>query len=390
LGDVSRFFTPEFFKDRYPTYEELRDEPVRWEEEFRGWVLTGYAEVAAALADPRVSRGSGPREGDLLTRLLTRMMLFTDPPDHTRLRALANRAFTPRRVEALRPRIAALIDEQLAEVEEGEWDLIEGLAYPLPVIVIAEILSLPTADRALFKRWSDDVIAVAAGVGDEPERRERALRSADALAEYFAALVAELKAHPNDTLLSGLVEAEEEGSRLSAEELLANAILLLMNGHETTTFAIGNGMLALLGHPDQLARLRDDPGLIGAVVEEILRYDGSVQMRGVLAGDDFEVDGAQIQAGQTLWLAIGATGRDPRQFANPTTFDIRRWPNRHLQFGIGPHFCIGAALARAEIQLALAGLLKRLRRIELATDDIAWHEIAVFRGPKAVPLAVGR
>jgi cytochrome P450 len=171
---------------------------------------------------------------------------------------------------------------------------------------------------------------------------------------------------------------------------LANAILLLMNGHETTTFAIGNGMLALLAHPDQLARLRDDPGLIGAVVEEILRYDGSVQMRGVSAGDDFEVDGAQIRAGQTLWLAIGATGRDPRQFANPSTFDIRRWPNRHLQFGIGPHFCIAAALARAEIQLALAGLLKRLRRIELAADDIAWHEIAVFRGPKAVPLAVGR
>jgi pimeloyl-[acyl-carrier protein] synthase len=387
---VSRFFTPEFFANPYPTYEESRGKPVRWEEELNGWLVTGYADVAGALADPRVSRGGGPQEGDLLRRLLTRMMLFTDPPDHTRLRALANRAFTPRRVEALRPRIAAIVDEQLAEVDEGEWDLIEGLAYPLPVIVIAEILSLPPADRALFKRWSDDVIAVAAGVGDDHERRERALRSAHALAEYFAALVTALKVHPNDTLLSGLVEAEEEGARLTGEELLANAILLLMNGHETTTFAIGNGMLALLRHGDELARLRDDSRLIGSAVEEILRYDGSVQMRGVSAGDDFVIDRAEIRAGETLWLAIGATGRDPRQFPEPNRLDIGRSPNRHLQFGIGPHFCIGAALARAEIQLALAGLLARFRRIELAADDICWHEIAVFRGPKAVPLALGR
>jgi pimeloyl-[acyl-carrier protein] synthase len=387
---VSRFFTPEFFTDPYPTYEALRGEPVRWDEELGGWVLTGYSEVAAALADPRVSRGRSPREGDLLTRLLTRMMLFTEPPDHTRLRALANRAFTPRRVEALRPRLAAVVDEQLADVEEGAWDLIEGLAYPLPVIMIAEILSLPPADRPLFKRWSDDVIAVAAGVGDDPERRKRALRSAHALAEYFSALVAELRAHPNDTLLSGLVEAEEEGTRLTGEELLANAILLLMNGHETTTFAIGNGMLALLQHVKELARLRDDPGLIGAAVEEILRYDGSVQMRGVSAGDDLELDAAEIRAGQTLWLAIGATGRDPRQFSEPGRFDVGRSPNRHLQFGVGPHFCIGAALARAEIQAALAGLIARFGRIELAVDDIQWHEIAVFRGPKAVPLVLGR
>jgi pimeloyl-[acyl-carrier protein] synthase len=387
---VSRFFTREFFVDPYPTYEELRREPVRWEEELEGWVLTGYGEVAAALADPRISRGRGPQEGDLLRRLLTRMMLFTDPPDHTRLRALANRAFTPSRVEALRPRITAIVDALLAEVDEGEWDLIQGLAYPLPVMLIAEILSLPSSDLESFKRWSDDVIAVAAGVGDDPELRERGLRSAHALAEYFGALVAELRAQPNNTLLSSLVEAEEEGTRLTGEELLANAILLLMNGHETTTFAIGNGLLALLRHRAELARLRDDPGLIGSAVEEILRYDGSVQMRGVVAGDALDMDGAEIRAGQTLWLAIGATGRDPRQFPEPDRFDIPRSPNRHLQFGLGPHFCIGAALARAEIQLALGGLLARFRQIELATDDVHWHEIAVFRGPKAVPLAVAR
>jgi pimeloyl-[acyl-carrier protein] synthase len=387
---VGRFFTPEFFADPYPTYDELRGEPVHWEEELEGWVLTGYGEVAAALADPRVSRGGGPREGDLLTRLLTRMMLFTDPPGHTRLRALANRAFTPRRVEALRPRIAAIVDELLAPVEEGDWDLIEGLAYPLPVIVIAEILSLPAGDRALFKRWSDDVIAVAAGRAASPELREQALRSATELAEYFAGLVDELRARPNDTLLSGLVEAEEGSTRLSEDELLANAILLLMNGHETTTFAIGNGMHSLLRHPSELVRLRDDPGLIAGAVEEILRYDGSIQMRGASAREDFELGSREIRAGQVVWLAIGATGRDPRMFREPNRFDIGRSPNRHLQFGRGAHFCIGAALARAEIEFAVGGLLGRFRRIELAAAEIEWHQIDVFRGPKALPLALGR
>jgi len=163
-----------------------------------------------------------------------------------------------------------------------------------------------------------------------------------------------------------------------------------MNGHETTTFAIGNGMLALLRHRDQFAAVRDDPSLLNSAVEEVLRYDGSVQMRGVAAGDDLRLGTSQIRKGDTIWLAIGATGRDPRQFAEPTRFDIRRTPNRHLQFGIGPHFCIGAALARAEIQLALSGMLARFREIEPATDALDWHEIAVFRGPKAVPLALRR
>ena len=270
---MNRFFTPEFFVDPYPTYEELREEPVRWSDELEGWVLTGYADVAAALADPRVSRGRGPQEGDLLTRLLTRMMLFTITRPHAPARSRTGRSRHGESRAAAADRRARR--RQLADVDEGEWDLVEALAYPLPVVVIAEILSLPPADRALFKRWSDDVIAVAAGVGEDPERRERALHSANALAEYFAALVAELKAHPNETLLSGLVGAEEEGIRLSAEELLANAILLLMNGHETTTFAIGNGILALLAYPEQLIRLREDPRLISTAVKSSVTTDRS-------------------------------------------------------------------------------------------------------------------
>jgi cytochrome P450 len=384
---VSRFFTPDFFRDPYPVYDAIRDDVAHWDDELGGWVLTGYAEVAAALADPRVSRGSGPREGDLLTRLLSRMMLFTDPPDHTRLRKLANRAFTPRRIEALRPRIAATVNGLLAEVQDGEWDLIGRLAYPLPVIVIAEMLSLPAADRVMFKRWSDDVIAVAAGVGEDPGRRERGLRSAHALADYLAALVRDLQAHPNDTLMSGLAGAADGPDRLTGDELLATVILLLMNGHETVTYAIGNGMIALLRHGDQLTRLRDDPGLIAAATVEILRYDDPIQMRGVSVREDMQYGLRTIGAGQALWLAIGAAGRDPRQYREPNTFDIGRPDNRHLQFGSGPHFCFGAALAGTEIELALTAVLKHFRRIELAAAVIDWHQIAVFRGPRALPLA---
>jgi cytochrome P450 len=384
------FFTPEFFLDPYPTYDQVRGDPVHWEDAIGGWVLTGYNEVAAALADPRISRGGGPREGDLLTRLLTRMMLFTDPPAHTRLRALANRAFTPRRVEALRPRIAAIVDELLTPVEEGEWDLIERLAYPLPVTVIAELLSLPSADRPLFKRWSDDVIAVAAGRDASSKLREQALRSSHELADYFGGLIAELRAHPNETLMSGLVDAEDGRARLTEDELLANAVLMLMNGHETTTYAIGNGVHALLQHPIELARLRGDAGLIAGAVEEILRYDGPIQMRGVSAREDLELESKKIRAGQVIWLAIGGTGRDPRRFPEPNCFDVARAPNEHLQFGHGPHFCLGAALARAEIEFALAGLLRRFGRIELAVDDVEWHQIDVFRGPKALPIRLRR
>lgn len=386
-GDVSLFFTPGFYVDPYPAYNAIRAEPVRWVPDLGAWVLTGHAEVAAALADPRITRGSGPREGDLLTRVLSRMMLFTDPPDHTRLRALANGAFTPRRVEALRPRIAAVVAELLARVEEGSvWDLVEGLAYPLPVIVISEILSLPDADRISFKRWSDDVIAYAAS--DDPNVREAALRSVGELAEYLGALISGLRAHPDPSFMSGLVQAEEMGSRLTGEELLAMAILVLMNGHETTTYAIGNGMLALLRHPDQLTRLQRDATLTPSAVEEILRFDGSVQMRGVKAREDLSLGSAHISAGDQIWLAIGATGRDPREFPQPDTFDITRSPNRHLQFGRGPHFCIGAALARAEIELALGGILARFRSIGFGANQVEWHEIPVFRGPKSVPLVV--
>jgi cytochrome P450 len=397
--------SPAFFADPYPTYHALRAaSPVVWDDALRSWLLSGYAEVAAALSDPRLARGrtaeeeaaileqltaSGQGELRPLRRLLWRMMLFSDPPAHTRLRALANQAFTPRVVEGLRPHIQAVVDRALDAVQAaGRMEVIADLAYPLPVIVIGEMLSLPPGEREQFKRWSDDIIAFAARLGaDQPGLAGRALRSTRELTEYFRALVAELRRRPNDTLLSALVAAEERGDRLSEEELLANAVLLLMNGHETTTYMIGNALLALLRHPEQRRRLQGDPTLIAPAVEELLRYDGSVQMRGVTAAADLAVGGKQIAKGQSVLLLLGAANRDPAQFPEPDRLDLDRRETRHLDFGRGIHFCIGAALARAELQIAITSVLRRMPGLRLASETLEWQKVPpIFRGLKALPV----
>jgi hypothetical protein len=314
------------------------------------------------------------------------MMLFSEPPRHTRLRALANRAFTPRRVEGMRPRIQAIVDELLEAIGgRHDIDVIADLAYPLPVIVISEMLSLPRADLGRFKSWSDDVIAYSAGavVMEKPARS-----SVAALQEYFREHVARLRRHPDDTIMSALVEAQSDGGRLDEEELLANAILLLMNGHETTTDTIGNGVLALLRNPDELDQLRARPGLVVSAVEELMRYDGAVQLRGVGSTQELEIGGRLVGSAQTVFMVIGAANRDPTQFAEPDRLDIERSPNRHLEFGRGIHFCIGGALARAESQIAINSLLARFPGLELRSDRLEWKSIPVFRGLKSLPVHV--
>jgi pimeloyl-[acyl-carrier protein] synthase len=270
----------------------------------------------------------------------------------------------------------------------GRMDAMADLAEPLPLIIIGEMLSLPPGERAQFKRWSDDIIAFAARLGaDQSELADRAVRSMHELTAYFQALVAELRRRPNESLLSALVAAEEQGDQLSEEELLANVVLLLMNGHETTTYMIGNGLLALLRHPEQRQRLCEDPTLIEVAVEELLRYDGSVQLRGVTTATDLVIGGQQISAGESLVLLLGAANRDPAQFPDPDRLDLDRGAVRHLDFGRGIHFCIGAALARAEIQIAIASVVARLPDLRLATDRLEWHRVPVFRGLRALPLA---
>jgi pimeloyl-[acyl-carrier protein] synthase len=325
-----------------------------------------------------------------LRKLLWRMMLFSDPPAHTRLRALANRAFTPSAIERLRPRIQALVGAALDAVQAaGRMDVIADLANPLPVLVIGEMLSLPPAEREQFKRWSDDIIAFGARLGaDQPGLAERALRSSRELTDYFRALVAELRRQPNDTLLSALVAAEQQGDRLTEEELLANAVLLLMNGHETTTYMIGNGLLALLRHPDQRRRLEAEAALIGPAVVELLRYDGSVQMRGVTAAEDLSIGEKRIGKGQSVLLLLGAANRDPARFADPDRLDLGRRENGHLDFGRGIHFCIGAALARTELQIAIKTVLRRMPELRLTSETLEWQTVPpIFRGLKALPVA---
>jgi cytochrome P450 len=259
-------------------------------------------------------------------------------------------------------------------------DVVADLAYPLPVTIIMELLGLPVEDRADFKRWSDHIIAFSAG-GGVPDQ---AAHGAHELATWITRLAADRRAAPGDDLLSALVAAEEQGDRLSAEELLANVVLLLMNGYEMTTFTIANGVRALVRHPDQLQALRDDPGLFTSATDELLRYDGSVQLRGVTAIDDLEIGGKPVGRGEAIFLGFAAANRDPEQFPDPDRLDIRRSARRHLYFGYSAHYCIAAALARAQIQIALGSLFGRFPDLRLAAGDIEWHQIPVFRGPTAL------
>src|SRR2546427_1258724 len=382
--------TPDFYRYPYPVYSALRThDPVHWDEEHQVWVLTRYADVAAALVNPRLVRGAEEitiETDDPLRRVLSRMMLFSEPPRHTRLRSLANRAFTPRRVEGMRARIQAIVDELFERIGgRRDVDVIADLAYPLPVIVISEMLSLPRVDIGLFKRWSDDVIAYSAGAID---MEERARTSVTALLAYFNEMVGRLRRQPDNTIMNALVEGQIDGSQLDEEELLANAILLLMNGHETTTDTIGNGVLALLQNPDQLKKLQAHPELIVSATEEMMRYDGAVQLRGVRSAQELRMGGKEIASGQTVYMVVGAANRDAEQFAEPDRLDIERSPNRHLEFGQGIHFCLGAALARAESQITVHSLLVRCPGLELGTDLLEWKSVPVFRGLKSLPIQV--
>ena len=394
-GEGLSLFHPEAIVDPYPAYRRLQAEaPVH--RDGGSWLVTRYADVRAALHDPRLRAGRiHPDEAWLaetglgpLFRAHARMMLFSDPPDHTRLRSLVNKAFTPRVVEGLRPQIQQIVDDLLDSVQgNGRMDVIADLAYPLPVTVIAELLGVPLERREQFKHWSDHIAAFIGGTtAPEQEMLRDALQSVLEMTDYFLALAAERRRQPQADLLSALALAEVEGDRLSGEELVANCILLLVAGHETTTNLIGNGMLALLRHPDESARLKADPALMPVAVEELLRYDSPVQGTSRQAAADLEIGGQAIGAGQHVSLMIGAANRDPAQFPTPDQLDIGRRENRHLSFSHGPHFCVGAPLARLEGQIAIGTLLHRLPAMRLAAETLTWRDNFTLRGLEALPV----
>jgi cytochrome P450 len=402
---LARLHDPDVLADPYPFYERLRTEdPVHWEEleaGFTRWALTRYEDIAMVLRDPRSSAqrqwGVGwlPEESqptaERVQEAYQRQVLFVDAPDHTRLRRLMMSAFTPRVVAGMRPLIQQLVDQMLdAVAPAGAMDVIADLAYPLPTSVIAAMLGVPPQDRSRFQAWATDMGTTFDGDPARPERAARAYEGVIALLEYMADLVRQRRRSPQDDLTQALIAASDAGDVLNTDEVVANAALLLVAGHETTTNLIGNGLLALLRHPEQMERLRAEPDLIESGVEELLRYDSPVQMTARLAKEDLEIGGRHIEAGQLILVLLGAANRDPAQFGEPDRLDASRAENRHLSFAYGPHFCLGAALARLEGQIAFSTLLRRWSRLELASETVGWRDNATLRGLVALPVTFGR
>jgi pimeloyl-[acyl-carrier protein] synthase len=374
--------------DPYPLYERLRSSgPAVWLGPMRRWAVTSHELVLQVLKDERFSADRTRWEGaHHPTAPVPRTMLVSDPPDHTRLRTLVQKAFTPRVVERLRPRIGqrvhAVLDEAAAR---GGMDLIEDLAYLLPVMVIAELLGVPPEDHELFKAGSAAIAAALDPIS--PEERPVRDPARDQLQQYLAGIIAERRAEPRDDLVTRLVEAEEEGDRLDPDELLQMCILLLVAGHETTVNLIGNGVHTLLDHPDALARLRGEPELIEPAVEELLRFDGPVQLTGRVATQPVELADRVVEPGQLVMTLLGAANRDPSVFASPASLDLARHPNPHVAFGRGIHFCLGAPLARLEGQIAIGALVGRFAHLERAGAPRRRPTITL-RGFESLPLRV--
>ena len=392
------FLAPEFIADPYPAYQRLRAAGPVLRHPAGFFVLTRYDDVSAFLRDPRFGKGGYQAlfesrfGGGSTVPWLGLSMLFRDPPDHTRLRALVSKAFTPRVVETLRVHIQEIVDGLLADLAGArEMDVIQDLAYPLPVAVISELLRVPMDHSELVKGWSRDIAraldAIALPVG--PEVVERGRRATEEMVSYFRGLVADRRGHPGSDLLSGLVEAEEAGDRLSELELLSTCVLLYVAGHETTVNLIGNGLLALLRHPEECRRLQGDPGLLHGALEELLRFDGPVQRSGRMATVDTEIAGVPIAAGSLVLGLIGAANRDPAHFAEPDRLDLTREEPRHLAFGSGIHYCLGASLARLEAQVAIGAVLRRFPALTLDTDRPTWRPSSTLRGLEALPVVLG-
>ncbi|MFJ9627210.1 cytochrome P450 [Streptomyces sp. NPDC101175] len=386
--------------DPYPLYRTLREtDPVHWNPP-GFWFLTRHADVHTLLRDPRLgadngggngggdgganrggtaSDGGGEAHTERMAGGDTPSMILMDPPGHTRLRALVNKVFTPRSIAYLHERIERITDRLLDDWGTGEGDFVADFAYPLPLAVICEMLGVPEADRDDVRDWSEDMAHLVDPVVT-PETVARGLRGRRRIVAYFRDLVAERRRAPGEDILSGLIRAETEGDRLSSDELLSTAALLVVAGHETTANMIANGMLALLRHPDQLELLRSSgPDLVPPAVEEMLRYDGPAQAVGRRALTDLDLHGVRVPRGARLVLSLGAANRDPERFPDPDRFDIARRDNRHLALSGGAHFCVGAPLARMEATVAFTALLRRHPHLRLAAEP-RWRERTGLRG----------
>jgi len=385
---------PAVLANPYPLYHQLRSEdPVHWDPFLHAWVVTRYADVVTVFQHFSANRTPSPEQLTALglsaltplAKVMIRQMLFLDPPAHGRVRGLASKAFTARRVEILRSHIQDITTTLLDKVQrQGKMDVIRDLAYPLPAIVTAEMLGVPTSDWEQLTAWSADFAQVLGNFQHNPERAPRVIRSLEEMCAYFRAAVREQRNQPRDGLISAFLNAELDGERLTEEEVVANTIVTMVGGQETTTNLIGNGILTLLRHRDQLEKLQADLTLIPSAIEELLRYESPSQHTARLAPEDEVLGGKKIQKRQAVIAVMGAANRDPERFPDPDRLDICRQDNRHVAFAWASHFCFGAPLARIEGQIAFASVLRRMPALRLEPGPITWRENLGLRGLTAL------
>lgn len=387
---------PESRQDPYPLYARMRREHPVYRSSQGTWYLTRYADVEAAVHDLRLSndrermtRALAARQGNLqrlsrLTRRLGRVVSNTDPPDHTRLRKLIKKAFTARRIQGLRPRIQAIVDELLdAAVAAGPtMDLIATLASPLPTTVICELFGIPRTDQDRVRAWFHQLKGATTAEG-----LERAELMIEQFEGYLADLIRRRRAEPANDILSALVTAQGSGDQFTDDELLSTCFMLVTAGDETTTNLIGNSTLALLRHPDQLHRLRQDPTLIRSGIQELARYDSPSHMILRVVAEAVQIGGQTLAEGDLVYLVLAAANRDPDRFPDPDQLDLGRYDNRHLSFGNGPRFCLGAPLARLQGEIAIGTLVQRLPMLRLDTETVQWQPSTTLRGPVSLPVA---
>ena len=394
---------PGFAQDPYPAYRQLAEQdPVYWSDAWGAWVLTRYDDVVATLRDHDhfSSRGrlvelidalpdEALREaGPLREHFSTSGLIHADPPDHTRMRGLIKKAFSPRVIAAMEPRVGAIVDRLLGEIDPSAgFDVVADLAYPLPATVIAELLGARPEDRDRFKGWSDGIVAFQGQGRAIPEAVPTSAAAVTGMRTYIGELMAARRQHPEDDLLGQLVSVEEAGDQLTTDEIYSTCVTFLIGGHETTTSLIANALFRLLTSPDQLERARTDEAALVGAIEESLRFDSPIQRTFRRVSETTEFGGHELREDHIVIQLLGAANRDPEHFDRPDEFDVERRPNRHIAFGSGVHFCIGAPLARLEAKVALRAILERMPTIELAANHVEWQdEKALFRCVRSLPV----
>jgi cytochrome P450 len=384
---------PEVIANPYPLYQRLRSEaPVYWHEGMQAWLISRYADVTSLLRDQRFSsKLTSPdqverEERRQIEEMMSDLLLFSDPPAHTRLRSLLELAFDSF-AQRMRPRIEQITDGLLDAIQDsGRMDIIGDLADPLIFTVLTEFLGVPVNNGVQFRQWMFSFFALMTNAPTTPEQKQEMLQNLVAMTDYFRGIIKQRLKEPKEDVISALIQAEKQGDKLSQQQLLINSILLLIGGHAPTINMLGNGLLALLRHPDQIQKLADNPILIESAVEELLRYDCSLHWATRRATEDIKVHEQLIRKGQIALFGLGSANHDQTQFPDCNNLDISRTVNRHLAFGDGPHACIGVPLLRPQLQISINTILRRLKRLRLETDSLEWVGAPIFRGLKFLPV----